>query len=90
MIEQVEQHLYGFESEILDRLVDGGERRFGERRLRNVVEPDDRHVVGNLQAEFVGGTEDLDGGQVVGGEDRRRAVVQSSAEPWPAPARFPR
>ena len=44
-----------------------------ERRLGDVVEADDRHVVGHPDAELGGGAHRLDRRQVVGGEDRGRS-----------------
>ena len=69
-----DQQAHRLEAQRLDRLVDGGERRMGERRLRDVVESDHRQVVGHREAEFGGGAHGLDRRQVVGGEDRGRPI----------------
>ena len=47
----VEQQPHGLEAHPLDRLVDRGQRRLAQRRLGDVVEADDREVVGHAQPE---------------------------------------
>jgi hypothetical protein len=59
----------GGAGEIGAREADGGER--GQRELgeSDVVEADDREIVGHAQAFHVGGAQNADGGHVVGADD---------------------
>ena len=84
-VEQIDEQSHGFFSHRLDRLVDRRQRRVGERRLRNVVEPDHRHVLRHRQSEGASDVHRLDRRQVVGGEDRRRRIGESSS--WRAGSR---
>ena len=60
-------------------LVDGGQRRLAERRLRDVVEPDHGQVLGHRQAERARDGDRLDRRRVVRREDRGRTVVARRA-----------
>ena len=80
----------GFVAHLLDRLVDGRERRIGERGLGDVVEPDHRQVLRKhrcraARATFIVWMAET----VVGGEDRRRAARPSRAARGPARRRTP-
>ena len=72
ILDQVEQQPHGLEAHPLDRLVDRRQRRLGERRLGDVVEPDDGEIVGHGEPERPGDDHRLDRRHVVRGEDRRR------------------
>ena len=56
------------------------------RRLGHVVEPDDGEVVGDRQAELASDLHRGDGRQVVGGEDRGRALREREQLARRAPA----
>ena len=56
------------------RLTDGRQRRADPLRDRQVVEPDDAEVFGDVEPELAGRLVDAERLQVVAGEDGRRAV----------------
>ena len=71
---------HGLPAHLLDRLVDRRQRRLGERRLRDVVEPDrPTRRPGTASPSERATCIVCDGREVVGGEDRGRAVVERRA-----------
>ena len=73
-VDEVDQQHQRLGAHPLQRLVDRGQRRRGERGLGHVVEADDRQVVGHGQAQPAGDLHGGDRGEVVGREHGGRAV----------------
>ncbi len=76
VLDELDQQADGLAAHLLDRLLDRGQRGAAERRLRDVVEPDDREVLRDREAERAGDGHGLERSRVVGGEDRRRPRVE--------------
>ena len=67
--------------EVVGRQADGGERRVEECRERDVVEADDRDVVGDAQARLAHRRDGPEGDDVAGDEDGRRSGRAGAARP---------
>src|SRR5262245_27221724 len=65
-----------FPSLLFGRLIDGGQRRRGISRERNVVESDDGDVFGNAQAGVPYGADRAHGREIVAREDGGRALLE--------------
>ena len=63
-------------SHLRERLADRGQRRRHDRRVLDVVEADDREILGDAQPAGPCGLNGADRGVVVEREDRRRRVGQ--------------